>query len=71
LKEGKSPYVRYGKQPYAYQFQRCSHSKTHTEAFGIGDAKHRQRVRVEVCDVCNTIQSQPKFERLQVFRKAA
>lgn len=51
-KSGTSPYVRYGKQPYQYQFRNCAH-KTTTPQQAVGWAGR-------VCTVCNTITSGPK-----------
>jgi hypothetical protein len=68
----KSPYQRYGKQPYPYTFPRCSHAHTHPETFAVGTVKARQRVRVAVCDVCHTIRSEPEFlASRETFKRAA
>ena len=50
---GKSPYVRYHKAPYVYQFKRCNHRK----ADGRPAAVYQQTANWhgDVCSMCNTI----------------
>ena len=49
----KSPYVRYDKTPYQYQFKRCSHRK----ADGRPNAIYQQVTHWhgDVCAACNVI----------------
>jgi hypothetical protein len=49
----QSPYVRYGKTPYQYQFKRCSHRR----ADGRPSATFQQAAGWygDVCSICNII----------------
>jgi hypothetical protein len=51
--KGKSPYVRYGKEPYKYQFRSCSHRRND----GRVNARYEQSENFagDVCMVCNII----------------
>lgn len=47
--KAKSPYARYGKAPYPYQFPRCSHASEH-EVVEASPLFHGR-----VCGLCNTV----------------
>jgi len=51
--KGQSPYVRYNKAPYQYQYKRCSHKRES----GRPNAVYQQTVgwAGDVCAVCNII----------------
>jgi len=50
---GKSPYRRYNKSPYQYQYKRCSHRREN----GRPNAVYQQTLgwAGDVCSVCNII----------------
>ena len=52
-RSGKSPYVRYSKTPYQYQFKRCSHRRDN----GRPNAIYQQVFgwHGDVCAVCGVI----------------
>jgi hypothetical protein len=51
--KGKSPYVRYRKEPYKYQYRSCSHK----QANGRPNAIWQQTAHFagDICRVCNII----------------
>jgi len=61
--KGKSPYRRYGKSPYQYQFKRCNHRK----ADGRPNAIYQQATHWhgDVCAACNIILK--NFVRLRSY----
>ena len=51
--KGKSPYMRYGKTPYVYQFKRCSHRRDNGRPNAI--LQQAPGWAGDVCAVCGTI----------------
>jgi len=51
--KARSPYVKYGKSPYKFEYPNCKHSRSVYQA--VAATNRHDGWRGEVCAVCNVI----------------